>query len=137
MIKKGFIGLAVLLVFCLIFTFGTGYAKAEKDDDKGRETEKVEKIKKSSDDVSDDEKGERDKKTGKKDDDDDDDEGRDKEGKVTICHYPSGDKEKGQTISVSSKAAEKHIKEHGDTYGPCSGESEVEKKLKSWWEFWK
>lgn len=77
----------------------------------------------------------------------------DKDGKVTICHYPSGDTEKGQTITVGKGALDAHL-EHGDTYGACNGdkkgkgkgtkgrgkttdEGELEKKIKRWWEFWK
>ena len=32
--------------------------------------------------------------------------------KVTICH-------KGETITVSANAVQKHIDKHGDTMGPC------------------
>ena len=39
-------------------------------------------------------------------------------GKVTICHYPGGDKSKGHTLSVGSGAVSAHLA-HGDKLGPC------------------
>ena len=41
------------------------------------------------------------------------------EGKVTICHYPGGDKNKGHTLSVGQAAVAAHLA-HGDKLGPCS-----------------
>ncbi|CAG0937306.1 hypothetical protein TFLX_06230 [Thermoflexales bacterium] len=41
-------------------------------------------------------------------------------GKVTICHYPGGDKNKGHTLSVGQSAVGAHLA-HGDKLGPCDG----------------
>jgi len=38
---------------------------------------------------------------------------------VEICHIPPGNPDNAHTISVSEKAAAKHIENHGDTLGPC------------------
>jgi hypothetical protein len=43
-------------------------------------------------------------------------------GKVTICHYPGGDKGKGHTLSVGQSAVAAHLA-HGDKLGPCSNGS--------------
>ena len=41
-------------------------------------------------------------------------------GKVTICHRPKGNPTNCQTITIGSKAAQKHLKKHdGDTPGEC------------------
>jgi hypothetical protein len=48
------------------------------------------------------------------------------EGKVTICHYPGGNKNKGHTLSVGQSAVAAHLA-HGDKLGPCnSGGNEDE-----------
>jgi hypothetical protein len=39
-------------------------------------------------------------------------------GKVTICHYPGGNKNKGHTLSVGQAAVSTHLG-HGDKLGPC------------------
>jgi hypothetical protein len=39
--------------------------------------------------------------------------------KVTICHFPPGNRANCTTIRVSAKSAQKHISRHGDTRGPC------------------
>lgn len=39
-------------------------------------------------------------------------------GKVTICHYPGGNKSKGHTLSVGQAAVSAHLA-HGDKLGPC------------------
>jgi hypothetical protein len=39
-------------------------------------------------------------------------------GKVTICHYPGGNKNKGHTLSVGQAAVNAHLA-HGDKLGPC------------------
>ena len=40
-------------------------------------------------------------------------------GKVTICHYPGGNKAKGHTLSVGQSAVAAHLA-HGDKLGPCN-----------------
>jgi hypothetical protein len=40
-------------------------------------------------------------------------------GKVTICHYPGGNKNKGHTLSVGQGAVGAHLG-HGDKLGPCN-----------------
>jgi hypothetical protein len=42
----------------------------------------------------------------------------DGDGRVTICHYPPGNREKSQTITVSSDAVAALL-DHGDSCGPC------------------
>jgi hypothetical protein len=44
-------------------------------------------------------------------------------GKVTICHYPGGNKSKGHTLSVGQAAVSAHLA-HGDKLGACSGEDD-------------
>jgi hypothetical protein len=44
-------------------------------------------------------------------------------GKVTLCHYPGGDKGKGHTISVGQGAVGAHLA-HGDKLGPCNGDGD-------------
>ncbi|MEZ4594303.1 MAG: FecR domain-containing protein [Chloroflexota bacterium] len=39
-------------------------------------------------------------------------------GKVLICHYPSGDTSKGNTLEIGADALDAHLA-HGDTLGPC------------------
>src|SRR3712207_6689926 len=40
--------------------------------------------------------------------------------KVTICHCPPGNPDNCHTITVGSKAAQKHLSQHdGDSLGPC------------------
>ena len=46
----------------------------------------------------------------------------DEDPKVTICHYPPGNPENAQTLSVSSSAVDAHLSEHGDTLGECAEE---------------
>ncbi len=41
--------------------------------------------------------------------------------KITICHYPPGQPENPQTLSVSVSALTAHFG-HGDTIGPCPGD---------------
>jgi hypothetical protein len=41
------------------------------------------------------------------------------DGKVTICHYPPGNRANAHTISVGMPAVEPHVRLHGDTIGPC------------------
>ena len=38
--------------------------------------------------------------------------------KVLICHYPSGDVDKGNTLEIAADAVDAHLA-HGDTLGPC------------------
>jgi len=40
------------------------------------------------------------------------------DSKVTICHYPPGNPDNPQTITVGAKALQAHLA-HGDTLGPC------------------
>lgn len=42
--------------------------------------------------------------------------------KITICHYPPGNPDNPQTITISENAWAAH-QEHGDTLGPCEGVS--------------
>lgn len=39
--------------------------------------------------------------------------------KVTICHYPPGNPDNPQTITVGASAVDAHVENHGDTLGPC------------------
>lgn len=43
--------------------------------------------------------------------------------KVTICHFPPGNRENAQTITVGAAAVPFHLVLHGDCEGgcPCSG----------------
>ncbi|MDP4038992.1 MAG: hypothetical protein Q8P57_00200 [Candidatus Pacearchaeota archaeon] len=41
-------------------------------------------------------------------------------GQITICHYPQGNPENAQTITVGGPAVNTHLS-HGDTLGPCAG----------------
>jgi hypothetical protein len=43
-------------------------------------------------------------------------------GKVFICHYPSGDTTKGNTLEIGADAVEAHLA-HGDQLGECPPES--------------
>lgn len=54
-------------------------------------------------------------------DDDDDDDGHD-HGKVAICHTPPGNPANKQTLVVSKSALNAHLA-HGDTRGPCVGQT--------------
>ena len=55
--------------------------------------------------------------------DDDSDDQTDNAGesdivKVLICHYPAGDKTKGNTLEIDASAVDAHL-DHGDSLGPC------------------
>jgi hypothetical protein len=39
--------------------------------------------------------------------------------KVTICHIPPGNPANAHEITISECAVNAHIRNHGDTYGPC------------------
>ncbi len=148
MLRRIFLAIVFVICFGLVFSFNPVSVDADKGNDKEKsEKYRKEKAKKDDDDDDDDDKKKKDKKAKKdkksKEDDDDDDR------KVTLCHYPSGDTDKGQTISVGKGAVDAHIK-HGDTVGACVGdegkikgrerssdEAEGEKKGKKFWEFWK
>ena len=41
-------------------------------------------------------------------------------GKVTICHHTHSQKNPFVTITVSQNAVAAHVRNHGDTIGPCS-----------------
>jgi hypothetical protein len=45
--------------------------------------------------------------------------GKGSEKQVTICHRPPGDPGNCHTMTVGAKAAEKHVAQHGDTFGEC------------------
>lgn len=47
-------------------------------------------------------------------------------GAVTICHYPPGNPENAKTLTVGAPAVDAHVRNHGDTIGPCSEEEETE-----------
>jgi hypothetical protein len=49
--------------------------------------------------------------------DDEDDEVTDEQ--VTICHYPPGNPANAHTITVGASAVDAHVRNHGDTIGPC------------------
>jgi hypothetical protein len=55
------------------------------------------------------------------DNEDRDDDGDDNEdgNLVTICHYPPGNRDNAHTITVGEPAVEAHLRNHGDTLGPC------------------
>jgi hypothetical protein len=40
-------------------------------------------------------------------------------GHITICHYPPGNPGNRHTITVGAPAVPAHIRNHGDTIGPC------------------
>jgi hypothetical protein len=40
--------------------------------------------------------------------------------KVTICHIPPGDPANAHEITVGEPAVAAHVRNHGDTIGPCS-----------------
>lgn len=40
--------------------------------------------------------------------------------KITICHFPPGESEEGQTIVISQDSLETHLA-HGDIVGSCEG----------------
>lgn len=44
--------------------------------------------------------------------------------KVTICHYPPGNRANAHTLSVGAPAVAAHFTHHGDTIGPC-GDAEA------------
>ena len=41
--------------------------------------------------------------------------------KVTICHFPPGNPENAQTITVGIAAVPAHLALHGDSIGECGG----------------
>ena len=41
-------------------------------------------------------------------------------GKVTICHFPPGNPENFQEITVDWSAVPAHVSEHGDIVGGCN-----------------
>ena len=41
------------------------------------------------------------------------------EAQVTICHYPPGNPENAQTLTIGVSALDAHLSEHGDTLGAC------------------
>lgn len=43
--------------------------------------------------------------------------------KVIICHHPPGFPENANTISIGEPAVETHVNHHGDTIGPCDGQT--------------
>jgi hypothetical protein len=43
------------------------------------------------------------------------------EDKVTICHFPPGNRENAHTITVGASAVPAHLELHGDTLGECGG----------------
>lgn len=53
------------------------------------------------------------------DDDDDEDEAGEPTGKVTICHRPPGNPDNAHTITIGEPAVQAHLRNHGDTLGPC------------------
>ena len=44
---------------------------------------------------------------------------QDGNGKITICHYPPGNRANMQTLSVGAPAVPPHIRNHGDKLGAC------------------
>jgi hypothetical protein len=52
-------------------------------------------------------------------DDDDWDENMQGENKVTICHIPPGNPDNRHTITIGESAVDAHVRNHGDTLGPC------------------
>ena len=44
-------------------------------------------------------------------------------GKVTICHHTHSKKNPFVTITVSQNAVAAHVRNHGDTIGPCSDQA--------------
>lgn len=44
-------------------------------------------------------------------------------GKVTICHHTHSQKNPFVTITVSQNAVAAHVRNHGDTIGPCSDQA--------------
>jgi hypothetical protein len=46
-------------------------------------------------------------------------------GKVTICHHTHSQKNPFVTITVSQNAVPAHVRNHGDTIGPCQQEAPV------------
>jgi hypothetical protein len=51
---------------------------------------------------------------------------KDEKNKVTICHVPPGNPNNAHTITVGESAVLTHMTQHGDTIGPCSGETSNE-----------
>jgi hypothetical protein len=49
------------------------------------------------------------------------------EDKITICHYPPGNKKNPQQLEISLSAWPAH-QAHGDVLGPCPKEEDNEKK---------
>lgn len=43
----------------------------------------------------------------------------DEEAQATICHYPPGNPENAQTLTIGVSALDAHLTEHGDTLGAC------------------
>ena len=41
--------------------------------------------------------------------------------KVTICHFPPGNRANAHTIVVGAPAVPAHLELHGDTLGECGG----------------
>lgn len=46
-------------------------------------------------------------------------------GKVTICHHTHSQKNPFVTITVSQNAVPAHLRNHGDTIGPCSEQAPI------------
>ena len=44
----------------------------------------------------------------------------DGDNKVTICHHPPGNPANAHTIIVGAAAVDAHVRNHGDTLGPCN-----------------
>ena len=44
---------------------------------------------------------------------------------VEICHRPPGNPSNCHTITVGAKAAQKHVAQHGDTFGPCPYDCQI------------
>jgi hypothetical protein len=43
--------------------------------------------------------------------------------KITICHYPPGNRANMHSITIGYPAVAAHVRNHGDTIGPCGGSS--------------
>ena len=50
------------------------------------------------------------------------DKDKDEESQVTLCHYPPGNPDNPQTLTVGASAVDAHLSEHGDTLGACPEE---------------
>lgn len=45
---------------------------------------------------------------------------------VILCHFPPGNPDNAKTITVGAKAARAHVYHHGDTYGECGTDGNID-----------